>query len=54
MYSELISATIATGGPHAAKTSAVKLMRSVKKVNHGPHANAALHVIVTLGTNRVC
>ncbi len=32
MYSELISNTIATGGPHAAKTSAVKLMRSVKKV----------------------
>ena len=32
MYSELISATIASGGPHAAKTSAVKLMRSVKKV----------------------
>eukprot|EP00887_Chlorella_sp_A99_P002494 scaffold10.g2494.t1 len=32
MYSELISSIIATGGPHAAKTSAVKLMRSVKKV----------------------
>lgn len=32
MYSELISAAIATGGPHAAKASAVKLMRSVKKV----------------------
>jgi exportin-1 len=32
MYSELISATIASGGPHAAKTSGVKLMRSVKKV----------------------
>ena len=32
MYSELISATIATGGPHAAKTSQVKLMRTVKKV----------------------
>ena len=32
MYSELISAAIASGGPHAAKTSAVKLMRSVKKV----------------------
>lgn len=32
MYSELISATIAAGGPHAAKTSGVKLMRSVKKV----------------------
>ncbi len=31
MYSELISAAISTGGPHAAKTSAVKLMRSVKK-----------------------
>lgn len=27
MYSELISAAIATGGPHASKTSAVKLMR---------------------------
>lgn len=32
MYSELISTTIATGGPHAAKSSAVKAMRSVKKV----------------------
>lgn len=32
MYSELISSSIATGGPHAAKTSAVKMMRSVKKV----------------------
>lgn len=27
MYSELISAAIATGGPHASKTTAVKLMR---------------------------
>lgn len=32
MYSELISSTIATGGPHAAKSSEVKAMRSVKKV----------------------
>ncbi len=32
MYSELISTNIATGGPHAAKSSAVKAMRSVKKV----------------------
>lgn len=32
MYSELISGAIATGGPHASKTTAVKLMRSVKKV----------------------
>lgn len=32
MYSELISTAIATGGPYAAKTSGVKLMRSVKKV----------------------
>lgn len=32
MYSELISASIATGGPHASKTSIVKLMRTVKKV----------------------
>lgn len=32
MYSELISSTIATGGPHAAKSSVVKAMRSVKKV----------------------
>lgn len=32
MYSELISSTIATGGPHAARTSAVKLMRTVKKI----------------------
>ena len=32
MYSELISATIASGGPYASKTSGVKLMRSVKKV----------------------
>ena len=31
MYSELISAAIASGGPHAARTSAVKLMRAVKK-----------------------
>lgn len=32
MYSELISANIAAGGPHASKTSIVKLMRTVKKV----------------------
>lgn len=32
MYSELISSMIATGGPHVARTSAIKLMRSVKKV----------------------
>lgn len=32
MYSELISANIASGGPHASKTSTVKVMRSVKKV----------------------
>ena len=32
MYSELISTSIATGGPHAAKSSVVKAMRSVKKV----------------------
>mmetsp|Transcript_13459 Transcript_13459/g.38211 ORF Transcript_13459/g.38211 Transcript_13459/m.38211 type:complete len:1071 (+) Transcript_13459:123-3335(+) len=32
MYSELISASIAAGGPHASKTSMVKLMRTVKKV----------------------
>ncbi|KAL6772266.1 XPO1 [Auxenochlorella protothecoides x Auxenochlorella symbiontica] len=32
MYSELISVAISTGGPYAAKTSTVKLMRSVKKV----------------------
>lgn len=32
MYSELISTTIATGGPHASRTSQVKLMRSCKKV----------------------
>jgi len=32
MYSELISSAIATGGPHAAKSSSVKAMRSVKKV----------------------
>ncbi len=31
MYSELISAAIASGGPHAARTSQVKLMRAVKK-----------------------
>ena len=36
MYSELISASIATGGPHASKTSNVKLMRSVKKVSWAP------------------
>ena len=32
MYSELISAAIASGGPHASRTSQVKLMRSCKKV----------------------
>jgi exportin-1 len=32
MYSELISAAISTGGPHASRTSQVKLMRSCKKV----------------------
>ena len=32
MYSELISSAIGSGGPHAARTSQVKLMRSVKKV----------------------
>ncbi|KAM7463572.1 hypothetical protein LguiA_031693 [Lonicera macranthoides] len=31
MYSELISATIAGGGPYASKTSVVKLLRSVKR-----------------------
>jgi exportin-1 len=31
MYSELISAAISTGGPHASKTSQVKLMRTIKK-----------------------
>lgn len=29
-YSELISAAIATGGPHIARSSAVKLMRAVR------------------------
>jgi hypothetical protein len=29
-YSEIISGIIATGGPHAARTSAVKLMRAVR------------------------
>lgn len=32
LYSELISQAIATGGQHAAKTTFVKYMRSVKKV----------------------
>lgn len=32
MYSELISAAISNGGPHASRTSQVKLMRSCKKV----------------------
>lgn len=32
MYSELISSAIAAGGPHASRTSQVKLMRSCKKV----------------------
>lgn len=32
LYSELISQTIASGGQHAAKTTFVKYMRSVKKV----------------------
>ncbi|KAJ0765014.1 putative importin-beta domain, armadillo-like helical, exportin-1/Importin-beta [Helianthus annuus] len=31
MYSELISSTIAEGGPYASRTSYVKLLRSVKK-----------------------
>lgn len=31
-YSELVAAAIAAGGPHAARTSGCKLMRSVKKV----------------------
>ena len=31
-YSELISAAVAAGGPHAARTSAVKGMRSAKRV----------------------
>lgn len=31
MYSELISSTIAEGGPYASKTSYVKLLRSVKR-----------------------
>ncbi|GMH19677.1 hypothetical protein Nepgr_021518 [Nepenthes gracilis] len=31
MYSELISSTIAEGGPYASKTSFVKLLRSVKR-----------------------
>ena len=33
MYSELISQSIATGGPHASKKSEVKMMRTAKKVN---------------------
>lgn len=32
MYSELISAAISNGGPHASRSSQVKLMRSCKKV----------------------
>ena len=31
MYSELISIATQTGGPHAARTSQVKLMRAVKR-----------------------
>uniref|UniRef100_A0A6N2N007 Exportin-1 C-terminal domain-containing protein n=1 Tax=Salix viminalis TaxID=40686 RepID=A0A6N2N007_SALVM len=31
MYSELISSSIAEGGPYASKTSYVKLLRSVKR-----------------------
>lgn len=31
MYSELISVATSTGGPHAARTSQVKLMRGVKR-----------------------
>jgi len=31
MYSEIVSSSIAEGGPHASKTSFVKLLRSVKK-----------------------
>ena len=33
-YSELISAAIATGGPHIARSSAVKLMRAVRAFPH--------------------
>lgn len=32
LYSELISKTIAEGGPYAARSTFVKYMRSVKKV----------------------
>ena len=32
MYSELISTAISNGGPHASRSSQVKLMRSCKKV----------------------
>ena len=32
LYSELISTSIAEGGPHAARSTFVKYMRSVKKV----------------------
>jgi exportin-1 len=31
MYSEIISTVTLTGGPHAARTSQVKLMRAVKR-----------------------
>jgi len=32
LYSEMISQTIKAGGPHVARSSQVKYMRSVKKV----------------------
>jgi len=35
LYSELISTTIAEGGPYAARSTYVKYMRSVKKVGKG-------------------
>ena len=42
MYSELISQSIQTGGPHASKTAQVKSMRSVKKVGSFGTANNCL------------
>ena len=59
-YSELISAAIATGGPHIARSSAVKLMRAVRAALHvcvgiwqadahaqSPYAALAVHVMPT-------
>ena len=63
LYSELISTTIAEGGPYAARSTYVKYMRSVKKVGRkGFSLNGVLSMkasdlqdscLQTQGKNRV-